>query len=722
MQYTVESKSQLAKLMANENINVEHRNVPTAMFDLKSRTLTCPVWKDMSGDLYDLLLGHEVGHALETPEEGWHNAIMSTGKYNGTFKNFLNVVEDARIEKKIKRRYPGLRLSFIKAYNQLIEKNFFGINGRDINSLFFIDRLNLHTKGGVNLGISFNPVESELLAQVEACETWEDVVRVTQAIFDYSKFEQEEKKQEQMEQLQKSLSEFGGSSDEEPSEDEDYGESGESEDGEESGEYDAGKPHKDGKSDEDDADEELFGIQRHKFSKSVYKDQYIPNPTCETDENYRFNEQSLVDERSLPYIYLNMPKPVMSEILTPYNLVHERMESFWKHYISEDVVKTEQNRLYNEFKTKNDRYISLLAKEFEMRKAASKFAKQKISDSGDIDVSKIYKYKLEDGIFRRLTKVPKGKSHGLMLVFDRSGSMSENMSGTIEQTLVLAMFCRKVNIPFVLYGFGNNFNGFTVDHGRKPLLSFERTKNSLELGNVFLREYLNSDMPASQFTRCVKNLLCLANCYSSRQTRIFYRPESEVLSNTPLNEAVVALKELTVQFRKARNLDIVNTVILHDGDADISRNYINQEGDTVYFSLRRENVIIRDKANKFEKKVSKETDEELRPVIFDWYTHCTGANIIGFFLTGTGSNAKQALMNRYYESSSNVTRSHNERKMFIDTVYQKMKADKFVESKNPGYKKFFLLFGGNNLNIEDEVFEIQGNITQNKLKNILFHK
>jgi hypothetical protein len=83
MQFTQESKSQLAKLMATENLRVEHANVQTAMFNLKTRTLTLPIWKDMSGELYDLLTGHEVGHALETPEEGWHNAVVGSGKYKG---------------------------------------------------------------------------------------------------------------------------------------------------------------------------------------------------------------------------------------------------------------------------------------------------------------------------------------------------------------------------------------------------------------------------------------------------------------------------------------------------------------------------------------------------------------------------------------------------------------------------------------------------------------
>lgn len=119
--FTVESKSQLAKLLASENLIVEHKNIPTAYFNLKTRTLACPIWKDMSGDLYDLLMGHEVGHALYTPEQGWHDAVCSEGK---NFKSFLNVIEDSRIEKKIKRKYPGIRRSFVNAYKDLLDRDF----------------------------------------------------------------------------------------------------------------------------------------------------------------------------------------------------------------------------------------------------------------------------------------------------------------------------------------------------------------------------------------------------------------------------------------------------------------------------------------------------------------------------------------------------------------------------------------------------------------------
>jgi hypothetical protein len=188
MTFTVEQKSQLAKLLATENLTIEHKKIPTASFDPKNRVLNCPIWQDMSGSLYDLLMGHEVGHALFTPAQGWHDAASSMGP---KFKGFLNVVEDARIEKKIQRKYPGLKYSFMKGYQSLIDRDLFGTKGRDLNTMSFIDRLNIHLKVGHLLPIEFNnPDEIDLLNRVKACETWEDVLEVTKAVFDYSKNEQ----------------------------------------------------------------------------------------------------------------------------------------------------------------------------------------------------------------------------------------------------------------------------------------------------------------------------------------------------------------------------------------------------------------------------------------------------------------------------------------------------------------------------------------------------
>ena len=163
------SKSVLAKLLAQENISVEHRKTQTAYFDPKNRVLVLPIWKDMSTDLYDLLVGHEVGHAWETPAEGWHNAL--NGQKRG-FKSYLNVVEDARIERCIKSRYPGLRSCFYKAYKDLADKDFFGIAEREISTLNLIDRINLHFKIGPFLAVPFSIEEQFYVKQIENLSSW----------------------------------------------------------------------------------------------------------------------------------------------------------------------------------------------------------------------------------------------------------------------------------------------------------------------------------------------------------------------------------------------------------------------------------------------------------------------------------------------------------------------------------------------------------------------
>ena len=191
----IDSKSLLAKLMATENLVVEQRKVPTAFFDVESRVLVIPqLDKNISGYLYDLFVGHEVGHALYTPLDGLKKAndmkIPSA---------VVNLVEDCRIERKIKTKYPGIRSSFVKGYKELIEKDFFGTKGVNLNTLPFLDRLNLYEKGGPSQGIIFSPQERELLALVQTTETYDDVLEVSKKLMTYAKKEKEEMKQKSVE-------------------------------------------------------------------------------------------------------------------------------------------------------------------------------------------------------------------------------------------------------------------------------------------------------------------------------------------------------------------------------------------------------------------------------------------------------------------------------------------------------------------------------------------
>ena len=86
----IDKKSQLAKLLATENIEVQENAVKTASFDVKDRILTIPIFKEeeRSKHIYDMLVGHEVSHALHTPSDGWMNMKDRTQE----FRSFVNVI------------------------------------------------------------------------------------------------------------------------------------------------------------------------------------------------------------------------------------------------------------------------------------------------------------------------------------------------------------------------------------------------------------------------------------------------------------------------------------------------------------------------------------------------------------------------------------------------------------------------------------------------------
>ena len=173
---TRETKSLLAKLMAAEDINVEYRNnVSTAAFNTENRTLIMPIFKDVTDSTTDLFLGHEVGHALYTPQ----GAITEVMKKGRSYKSLVNIVEDARIEKMIQSKFPGLSRNFYDGYSELMDRNFFGLNGRDVSDLNLFDRINVHFKIGTRAGVEFTDAEQVFVDRISKLRHFDDTIAVT---------------------------------------------------------------------------------------------------------------------------------------------------------------------------------------------------------------------------------------------------------------------------------------------------------------------------------------------------------------------------------------------------------------------------------------------------------------------------------------------------------------------------------------------------------------
>jgi hypothetical protein len=173
----MKNKSTLAKLLAEEDIFVVHKKMDTAYFNPKSRELGLPIWKDeeMTKDIYDLMVCHEIAHALWTPLD-----MLETARVRKINHSFVNIVEDARIERMVQDRYPGSVAVFNRGYNDLTAKDFFGIADKEVSELNLIDRINLFFK---KQKVEFTAEEKVWVKRVAETKTPEDVLNLSEELY-----------------------------------------------------------------------------------------------------------------------------------------------------------------------------------------------------------------------------------------------------------------------------------------------------------------------------------------------------------------------------------------------------------------------------------------------------------------------------------------------------------------------------------------------------------
>ena len=96
------------------------------------------------------------------------------------------------------------------------------------------------------------------------------------------------------------------------------------------------------------------------------------------------------------------------------------------------------------------------------RKSADAYVGATVSKTGVLDCTKLHTYKFNEDLFKKITVLPDGKNHGLIFVLDWSGSMSTVLMDTIKQLFNLIWFCKKVQIPFQVFAFTNEWNHYNV--------------------------------------------------------------------------------------------------------------------------------------------------------------------------------------------------------------------------------------------------------------------
>ena len=547
-----EIKSQLAKLLATEDLIVEHKVVQTAEFNVHTRVLTLPKWDRASNNVYDALVAHEVGHALYTPDRNWYKEIQIP-------PSFVNIVEDVRIEKLMKRRYAGLAKCFYTGYNELNDDDFFDIDGRDLTDFNIADRVNLHFKVGAWNDVPFSVSEKEIVSLVANTETFDDALEVAKKLYEYCKQELEDKQKEEFET------------------EEDNGD-----------EVDLNINANNSEKDCEEGEEEELDYQTKSQDMGGDEGQSEPQPQSQGGfenepevETASSLEEALKDltntQNNLENTYFELPKLNLKKVIISNEFVHNNLNVSWIEQEKEHKKMLEERNFqyhdiydevdskFVEFKRNAQKEVNYLVKEFECKKAASSYARATTARTGVLDTAKLHTYKFNDDLFKKVTTLADGKNHGLVFVLDWSGSMAEVMLDTLKQLYNLLWFCKKVNIPFEVYAFTNEHPPVEDTFHR---LAYEKKEGLALVPECFsMMNLFTSKTRTKELEVQMKSIFRLACLFGHQIYTQYHMPIGMNLSGTPLNEAIISLHQILPQFKNENNVEKVQCVILTDGES-----------------------------------------------------------------------------------------------------------------------------------------------------------
>ena len=689
-------KSNLAKLLATENITIQHDNVKTASFDVKNRVLTLPIFKQQSGDVTDMLIAHECAHALWTPYEEW------AGINDSELRSYVNVLEDTRIDKLIQAKYPGTVKNYLNGFDVLEKRDFFGLFGKDINTdLMIIDKINMRSKSLQRLPFKYSDKDKQWLKKVDAIKTFDDVVKLAKEILDWQK--------EQVEEMRK-LPDFDNLSiaknydlDNDDDEDLDSNADGNSDDAEqEQNKFDNQKANDEKDANQSEASSEKSD-EENKEEKSGSPEQYgngaggdSSNKLLKavTDDSYAQKQDQLLDANCKGFVYGNLPEPNLKTI-TSYK---QFLSTFNKYKAKQNFTGKYDAWLkdaYKKFKSDNKKTVMYLVKEFEMKKSATAYKRASTDKTGIIDPLKLPSYQYSDDIFKRLTIIPDGKNHGMMMLLDWSGSMSDTLMHTVEQLLNLVEFVKKVNIPFEVYFFTSERTWLRNNEGTISNNSFNYKDGDWKFEDFNLVNCFSHRMNKKELELAGMYMYHMATYYNLNYTRNWVDNEMYVarydsygipgefsLGNTPLNEALVFCNKLIPMFKEKYGIEKMSFITLTDGGANSFRHTKVESGNQYGVNVDYEKTAI---IKYGKKKMVLEGYGELTNKLLTFLKSNYDLNNIGFYII---KRVRKWDIEKYMPG-----KTYSEREQQYLKARKQFTKDKALAVSKEGYDKYFLLDG-----------------------------
>lgn len=691
---TVNAAEIYAKLLATENISVIRARVSTASFDIKNRVLTLPQWKDMSPIVEGMLIGHEVGHALYTTDE-----YIDPIKEDPKMRQYLNILEDVRIEKLMKRKYPGIRKTMNLGYQELNEKDFFGVKKiQNLSTLSLIDRINLYFKAGFSCGVKFTAEEKSFVNKVEQTETIEDVVHLAKEVYDFSKTQAIERKKKAIQDNPEDRKEIEEDIADEMDED-DYAmletEYGEVTDGVFEDEVEPEKSKIDTR--------EYMAGKSDKTVEEKIEEEVEKEIEAKTEQTFTEKLIELADE-STEYVYYQLDENHIIDPVVPFKRILAETVEADEKYTADDRKQLEQ------FKLESNRVVNYLIKEFEMRKSAQLYKRAQTSKIGSLDMTKVWAYKLNDDLFKRVTVLPKGKNHGMLFLLDWSGSMDHVIGDTIQQVVNLAMFCNRAQIPYQVFAFTTQYDKFQGEYDyekmRAKRAEFISKKNLLGNGindTFSLLELFSSKMSTVEFNTMVRRMY---------KPWYFMRCNGYNMGGTPLNEALAYMVDYLPKFSKAYGIEKMSMITLTDGEGGSlpcsSGRYIEERK---YDYTTHKNIpvknFLKDPMTKKDYPIGRlgptQTEAILR-MMKDRYD----VNVVGFYIC---RNSRRDLS---CAVTNNLPGFNGSTDKMVDSMRSEFRENGFASIKNTGRDDLFIV-PQNRLVVEDGELEVEESQTARQI-------
>ena len=780
-------KTLLAKLLATEDITVVHKNMPTAYFDTKNRELGLPILKNMSGDIYDLMTLHEVGHALWTSPEDWHK-IVDADNDDDLPKSFINVTEDVRIERKIKDKYPGGRRAFRTGYEKLYRDDFFGTAKRDIQESNLADRINLHSKIGDITGLEFTEEEMEIYDLCNKAVTFDDAVEAARALYTYCKNSENSDDSEfdmdhnfgfgdDSEDDDEEFSMAGESPVDMESEDETESESGQS--GEESEESEESEDTASGSSPSDQFEDAPVSQEDQKMDQtSVESDDESAEENSETPKEmsrkggfgmgdvtnpmqastvieWEDRKRDLNVQDGRDYWYGNIPQSTLQNIVD-YKMIIDKCADYYSD-IDENGQKF-QSAVYqylNKFEKESQKTINYMLKEFEMKKSADSYVRASIAKTGQLDMSKVHSYKYNEDLFKKVTVMPDGKNHGLIILVDWSGSMNRVIHDAFKQLMQIVWFCKRAGIQFEVYAFADHGMGDWFPEGTNVRKEFSYSNYeanpfwNYKIGDITVSDHVLLNMFSSRMSKMElkrnAHYICgatlqmmgcgydhytgkhlLSEWYEARAHEFYYArphyPNGLHLGGTPLNGAIATLSTLVPEYRKKNNIQNLNVVIISDGASNCDGGKIQETeevefdrhtykkyktGRIIFGTDRPDYRVVKHYVDPITKKQFKFTG---RDSASETEAHIsvlrarTGCNVVGFYLAQSSKNGAIRKNDMHW-----LFPNQN-----LEEVRKELKKNRVAVADSFGYDEYYVIPTGN-MALETEELKVSSEMTKGRM-------